>query len=116
VCSFAAALDAAKGDARRALPAPLIARATAALGLAGRDRILTPAVTTHRALCHQRRRHTKAPDRLARYRKPAQRPSWLTAAEYDALPAEVVAREERRFHIVFSLLNTSTVISHRGGE
>jgi hypothetical protein len=260
VCSFAAALDRVKGDARRALPAPLIARATAALGLVGRDRILTPAVTTHLALlralhggtaithlrhlggvaftpsaycqaiarlplaffrllqllltgrlrddrpedrwhghrlflidgtgvsmpdtpalqaafgqpagqrpgcgfpvahllalfearsgyllkavaaplrthdlahaaalhpelrpgdvlvgdrafgsfahlalcqrrglhavfrAHQRRRHTQAPDRLARYRKPAQRPSWLTAPEYDALPEEVLVREVR---------------------
>jgi hypothetical protein len=49
VCSFAAALDPVQGDVRRAVPPPLIGRATAALGLAGRDRILTPAVTTHLA-------------------------------------------------------------------
>jgi len=44
---------------------------------------------------HQRRRHTVAPDRLVRYAKPARRPAWLTAQEYDALPAEVRVREIR---------------------
>jgi hypothetical protein len=44
---------------------------------------------------HQRRRHTAAPDRLARYTKPAERPAWLTAPEYDALPEAVVVREAR---------------------
>lgn len=44
---------------------------------------------------HQRRRHTAAPDRLVRYAKPAQRPSWMTAEEYDALPGEVAVREVR---------------------
>jgi hypothetical protein len=44
---------------------------------------------------HQRRRHTAAPDRLARYNKPAERPTWLTAPEYDALPEEVRVREVR---------------------
>jgi hypothetical protein len=44
---------------------------------------------------HQRRRHTAAPDRLARYDKPAERPGWLTAPEYDALPEEVQVREVR---------------------
>lgn len=31
--------------------------------------------------CHQRRRHSKAPDRLVRYSKPSQRPSWMSAEE-----------------------------------
>jgi hypothetical protein len=44
---------------------------------------------------HQRRRHTKAPDRLARYAKPARRPDWMAAEEYDALPVEVEVREVR---------------------
>lgn len=44
---------------------------------------------------HQRRRHTAAPDRLVRYAKPGRRPPWLTAEEYDALPAEVQVREIR---------------------
>jgi hypothetical protein len=44
---------------------------------------------------HQRRRHTKAPDRLARYAKPARRPPWMTAEEYGALPGEVQVREIR---------------------
>jgi hypothetical protein len=44
---------------------------------------------------HQRRRHTKAPDRLTRYAKPARRPAWMAAEEYDALPAEVPVREIR---------------------
>jgi hypothetical protein len=48
--SFAAAVEQIKGDVRRAVPAPLVTRAAAALGITGRDRILTPAVTTHLAL------------------------------------------------------------------
>jgi hypothetical protein len=44
---------------------------------------------------HQRRRHTKAPDRLVWYVKPARRPNWMTAEEYDALPAEIQVREIR---------------------
>jgi hypothetical protein len=44
---------------------------------------------------HQRRRHTTAPDRLVWYAKPAQRPAWMTAAEYEALPAELHVREIR---------------------
>src|SRR6516164_4486877 len=48
--SFAAAVERIKGDVRRAVPAHLITRATNALGLRGRNRLLTPAVTTHRAL------------------------------------------------------------------
>jgi Transposase DDE domain len=44
---------------------------------------------------HQRRRHTTAPDRLVRYSKPARRPTWMTAEEYDALPEEVQVREIR---------------------
>ena len=44
---------------------------------------------------HQRRRHTKAPDRLVRYAKPARRPTWMTAQEYDALPAQIQVRETR---------------------
>ena len=48
--SFAAAVERIKGDVRRAVPAHLITRATNALGLRGRSRLLTPAVTTHLAL------------------------------------------------------------------
>ena len=48
--SFAAAVERIKGDVRRAVPAHLITRATNALGLRGRNRLLTPAVTTHLAL------------------------------------------------------------------
>jgi hypothetical protein len=48
--SFAAAAERIKGDVRRAVPAALITRVTTALGLAGRNRVLTPAVTTHLAL------------------------------------------------------------------
>jgi hypothetical protein len=44
---------------------------------------------------HQRRRHSNAPDRLVTYAKPARRPGWMTAEEYDALPAEVTVREVR---------------------
>jgi Transposase DDE domain len=44
---------------------------------------------------HQRRRHTTAPDRLVRYTKPARRPTWMTAEEYDALPGEIEVREIR---------------------
>jgi hypothetical protein len=44
---------------------------------------------------HQRRRHTTAPDRLVRYAKPARRPAWMTAEEYDALPGEIQVREIR---------------------
>jgi IS4 transposase len=36
-----------------------------------------------------------APDRLVRYAKPARRPTWMTAQEYDALPGEVLVREIR---------------------
>ena len=35
------------------------------------------------------------PSSCQRYDKPAQRPSWLTAPEYDALPEAVVVREVR---------------------
>src|SRR3954462_14560722 len=48
--SFAAAVERIKGDISRAVPAALVSRATVALGIAGRNRILTPAVTTHLAL------------------------------------------------------------------
>ena len=48
--SFAAALERIKGDVHRAVPADLITRATNALGILGRNRLLTPAVTTHLAL------------------------------------------------------------------
>jgi Transposase DDE domain len=44
---------------------------------------------------HQRRRHTAAPDRLVRYAKPARRPTWMMAEEYDALPGEMQVREIR---------------------
>ncbi len=44
---------------------------------------------------HQRRRHTTAPDRLVGYAKPARRPTWMTVAEYDALPGAVRVREIR---------------------
>lgn len=44
---------------------------------------------------HQRRRHTAAPDRLVRYAKPARRPTWMTAEEYNALPGEIQVREIR---------------------
>lgn len=43
--SFAAAVETIKGDVRRAVPADLVSRATNALGIFGRNRILTPAVT-----------------------------------------------------------------------
>ena len=48
--SFAAAVERIKGDVRQAVPAALIARVTSALGITGRDRVLTPAVTAHLAL------------------------------------------------------------------
>jgi hypothetical protein len=48
--SFAAALQQIKGDLRQAVPAALINRATAALGIGGRNRLLTPDVTIHLAL------------------------------------------------------------------
>jgi Transposase DDE domain len=48
--SFAAALERIKGDVRQAVPAHLITRATNALGILSRNRLLTPAVTTHLAL------------------------------------------------------------------
>jgi hypothetical protein len=48
--NFGAAVDRVKGDVRRAVPATLITRATTALGILGRNRLLTPAVTTHLAL------------------------------------------------------------------
>jgi hypothetical protein len=48
--SFAAAVERIQGDVRRAVPADLINRATNALGIVGRKRVLTPAVTTHLAL------------------------------------------------------------------
>jgi hypothetical protein len=44
---------------------------------------------------HQRRRHTAAADRLVGYAKPARRPTWMTAEEYDALPGEIRVREIR---------------------
>src|SRR5262249_46595379 len=44
---------------------------------------------------HQRRRHTTGPDRLVRYPKPARRPPWMAAEEYDALPGEIEVREIR---------------------
>jgi Transposase DDE domain len=44
---------------------------------------------------HQRRRYTTAPDRLVRYAKPARRPTWMTAEEYNALPGEIEVREIR---------------------
>src|SRR5262245_3684061 len=50
VTSFAAAVDRIKGDVARAVPAALVGRVTAALGIAGRNRVLTPAVTAHLAL------------------------------------------------------------------
>lgn len=48
--SFAAAVETIKGDVSRAVPADLVNRATNALGILGRNRVLTPAVTTHLAL------------------------------------------------------------------
>ena len=48
--SFAAAVDRIKGDVARAVPAALIRRAAHALGITGRDRVLTPEVTTHLAV------------------------------------------------------------------
>jgi hypothetical protein len=48
--SFAAAAARVKGDVRRAVPAALVARVADILGIAGRNRVLTPAVTTHLAL------------------------------------------------------------------
>ena len=48
--SFAAAVETIKGDVTRAIPAALVRRATAALGVTGRDRVLTPLVTTHLAV------------------------------------------------------------------
>lgn len=48
--SFAAAVEQIKGDVTEAVPAELITRAATALGLGGRNRVLTPAVTTHLAL------------------------------------------------------------------
>jgi hypothetical protein len=48
--SFAAAVERIKGNVSGAVPDDLITRATDALGVLGRHRILTPAVTTHLAL------------------------------------------------------------------
>src|SRR5450432_2603017 len=50
VSSFAAAVARIKGDVARAVPAALIRRAADALGIANRNRILTPEVTTHLAV------------------------------------------------------------------
>ena len=47
---FAAAVDRIKGNLIQAVPASLIQRCVDALGLTGRDRVLTPVVTTHLAL------------------------------------------------------------------
>lgn len=44
---------------------------------------------------HQRRRHSKAPDRQTRYAKPTRRPDWMEAQEYNALPEEIEVREVR---------------------
>jgi hypothetical protein len=44
---------------------------------------------------HQRRRPGAAADRLVWYTKPAQRPTWLTAEAYAALPEQVQVREVR---------------------
>jgi Transposase DDE domain len=67
---------------------------------------------------HQRRRHTQAPDRRVRYAKPAQRPAWMAAEEYDALPAEVEVREVRvRVRVpgrrVRSLVLVTTLLDRR---
>jgi hypothetical protein len=67
---------------------------------------------------HQRRRHTKAPGRRTRYAKPARRPEWMAAAEYDALPAEVEVREVRvRVRVpgrrVRSLVLVTTLLDRR---
>lgn len=48
--SFAGALARIKGDLAQAVPAALIRRAADAVGYSGRDRVLTPAATTHLAL------------------------------------------------------------------
>lgn len=48
--SFAAALDRIKGNLAEAVPAALIERTAADVGLTHRDRVLTPVVTTHLAL------------------------------------------------------------------
>lgn len=48
--SFAAALERIKGNLAEAVPAALIDRAAADVGLTHRDRVLTPVVTTHLAL------------------------------------------------------------------
>jgi hypothetical protein len=48
--SFAAAVNRIKGDVARAVPVALVDRVTAVLGIAGRNRVLTPAVTAHLAL------------------------------------------------------------------
>lgn len=48
--SFAAAVETIKGDVSRAAPADLINPATNALGILGRNRVQTQAVTTHPAL------------------------------------------------------------------
>ena len=48
--SFAAAVARIKGDVARAVPAALIRRAADAIGITGRNRVLTPAVTTHLAV------------------------------------------------------------------
>jgi hypothetical protein len=50
VSSFAGALARIKGDITRAVPAALIRQAADAVGQTGRDRLLTPVVTTHLAL------------------------------------------------------------------
>jgi hypothetical protein len=50
VSSFAAALARIKGNISQALPASLIGRVAETLELRGRDRKLTPAVTTHLAV------------------------------------------------------------------
>jgi hypothetical protein len=48
--NFAAALDQVKGDLEHLVPTDLIHRVARCLDLSGRDRILTPTVTTHLAL------------------------------------------------------------------
>jgi hypothetical protein len=44
---------------------------------------------------HQRRPRGRRRDRLVEYRKPKQRPAWLGAAQYAALPGALVVREVR---------------------
>jgi len=50
VSSFAAALERIKGNLSEAVPAAVIDRTAALVGLTHRDRVLTPVVTTHLAL------------------------------------------------------------------